>query len=915
MGYSSHQANSAGQIGIVMSGLSIGLVLGHPIGGLLYSRFGFRGPFVFTLIGAFIDLVSRLIIIEPKEARRWDINSTTEIRPESPKATPHPENGIVPPSSPEHEPQSEIGPVNNTGTIPFGPGQGAGVVGSKESVEKPLPLLQVMFKLSKSSRALVALVISFVYGFVYSSQEPAIPLHLQAIWGLTSQKVGIFLLTLSVPMLISSPITGWLTDKIGAEWVAAGSMILAIPWWGVITIKGSLALFGVSFALESFFTSGAISPLTAELAAVSRNIQGVGYAHVYAAFNVAFGIGTTIGPIVGGQMYDHLQKGCSFTGYTHMDSNGGNPYPSPPSTSNSPNIAEGQATTSESSISRRATISVVGEASQETHRHLQETSAALDAAYNRIRQVRRSLLHLTESLPETLSQLRLQGSEPESGHVADTFPLPPDLQRSPVNELGGARARAPWNRSRPSGQPSPATNSLSVATSHTNVAPSVSRAENRVFSSLRANRANRDAQGDDGSTILGRRVAARLVAAPTVGEAASATNQFMQDAGQIYERAYNSIVSVTRGYEEDLERVLRIARERRSNSTTVPSRSTLGRTSISAQVSSRSTTQLSPQQSSQSTQISHTPPGSTSSNYNWDLGTGNTPNNARQNTGPSERLSLLSNLSVQNFATSNMPSRPLIFDEPLSYVSSDTVDPISESRYHPTSDPDSASQGRTYVVHRRYNRNGEELVHNITVDWDDDDPMSWLMPSPNIARRHRNRFSSPRQNFELLRGSDPLPAIPFQPLSGESTTASSSAAPTQSTSSSEAPNSGDPAPRRRGWARLDLDGNEIPSDEEEEFERLRSDSRMRATRRAQALASIAQSAGITLPIPATPPPQEPTIYQSIKPPVVLRHDPSLSYPADFVNPLPMPISEMVDTGKTPKHKPLLLPRHAIMAGR
>lgn len=586
-----------------------------------------------------------------------------------------------------------------------------------------------------------------------------------------------------------------------------------------------------------------------------------------------------------------------------MDTNGSNPYPSPPFSSNSPNVAEVQVTTPDPSILRRTTIPVAGEASQETHRHLQETSAALDAAYNRIRQVRRSLLQLTESLPETFSQLRVQG-----------------FQHSP-SELGDTRTEALWSQGLSGSRSSAAPGSHSVAASERSTTPNIPWYQSQGSSSVQASQANRDAQGDDGSTILGRRVAARLVAAPTVGDATSATNQLLQDAGHIYERAYNSIVSVTRGYEGDLERVLRIVGERGTDSTTVPLQPTLSRTSTSAQMPSQGTSQLSPQRSSQRTppRFSHTPPGS-SLNHHWDLGPGSSP---QQNTVPSESLSLLSNFSVQNFptpltlSTSNMSSRPLIFDEPLSYVSPETVDPTPESRYHSTADSGSAFQGQNYVVQRRYNRNGEEVVHNITVDWDDDDPMSWLMPSPNISRRHRNRFSSPRQNLDLLRASDTHPTPPPQ-QPAETTPSFSSSTPSYPTSSSiisEASNSSNSAPRRRGWARLDLDGNEIPSDEEEEYERLRADSRRRATRRAQALASLAQTAGITLPVPATPPPQELTIYQNINPPVVLRHDPSLSYPADFVNPLPMPISEMVDSGKNTKRKPILLPRHAIIAGR
>ncbi|KAF9498196.1 hypothetical protein BDN71DRAFT_1429081 [Pleurotus eryngii] len=48
--------------------------------------------------------------------------------------------------------------------------------------------------------------------------------------------------------------------------------------------------------------------VTAELSAVSRGIRGVGFAHVYGAFNVAYGVGSTVGRIIGGQVYDHVKN-------------------------------------------------------------------------------------------------------------------------------------------------------------------------------------------------------------------------------------------------------------------------------------------------------------------------------------------------------------------------------------------------------------------------------------------------------------------------------------------------------------------------------------------------------------------------------------------------------------------------------
>lgn len=294
------------QLGLATCGVPLGLVLAPPVGGLLYTRFGFRGPFVLVLVASFLDLLSRLIVIEPKEAVKWGHNplvlsKSAKARAESTSATAQSsvsELGILPEGQQDSQPR---GDPEISG--------GEGLNGAKHQEIKPLSLVQVIVRLVKSSRALVGLLLSFVFGFVYSCQEPPLPLHLQSVWDLSSERVGILFLAFSLPMLFSSLISGWLTDIVGSEWIVTFSILLALPWWGLVTLQRSLVLFGTAFSLQSFFTAGALSPLTVELAAVARNIEGVGYAHVYAAFNVAYGTGTTVGPIVGGQMYDHIRRG------------------------------------------------------------------------------------------------------------------------------------------------------------------------------------------------------------------------------------------------------------------------------------------------------------------------------------------------------------------------------------------------------------------------------------------------------------------------------------------------------------------------------------------------------------------------------------------------------------------------------
>ncbi|KAJ7022040.1 MFS general substrate transporter [Mycena alexandri] len=277
---STPEQNVGRQLGLAMSGMAIGFLAGPPVGGALYTRFGYRGPFICGIILSLFDLIGRLLIIERKDALRWNIDPAAPIPPanggvDEEKSTDTPSPAPAQPSS---------SPVR-------------------------LSLVGVVARLLKSSRAIVVITTIFLYGILYSAQEPTLPLHLQDIWGLDSRKVGLVYLAGVVPTLFSAPLSGWYTDRQGVEWLCIICITLALPWWVVMVIQRSLALFITAYGLGSFFLSGLLSPVMAELAAVSRGIDGVGYGHVYGAFNLVYGIGTALGPVIGGQMYAHLKRG------------------------------------------------------------------------------------------------------------------------------------------------------------------------------------------------------------------------------------------------------------------------------------------------------------------------------------------------------------------------------------------------------------------------------------------------------------------------------------------------------------------------------------------------------------------------------------------------------------------------------
>lgn len=309
------------QLGIAMTGLSVGLLVGSPVGGALFTHFGFRAPFIFGEICAVVDLLLRLLIIERDVALKWgydpsDATGVMMMETANASSTPDIQLSSMPMAHVQESTDTETNEVEET-IVPDKsnlPNTRKLSITRKSIinsalVRRPTPLLSVIIKLSQSPRALVALTMSFVYGLVQSMQEPSLPLHLQSLWRFNSDQVGLAYLAAVVPALISSPLAGYYVDRVGSDYITCICLLLALPWWIVLTLRHSLALFLFALAAQCFFVSGVVAPVTTELASVSRKMAGVGYAHIYGAFNLAFGIGTAVGPVIGGQIYARAKHG------------------------------------------------------------------------------------------------------------------------------------------------------------------------------------------------------------------------------------------------------------------------------------------------------------------------------------------------------------------------------------------------------------------------------------------------------------------------------------------------------------------------------------------------------------------------------------------------------------------------------
>ncbi|WVW87013.1 hypothetical protein I302_109069 [Kwoniella bestiolae CBS 10118] len=272
------EKNVGRQIGFAYSGVSVGMTIAPPIGGALYQHMGWHAPFVFCIIALTLDLILRLLVIEQKDLRQWEETSHTTTGSEQTRS-----------EDEEQVRQAEVPP------------------GQLEGME--LSPWKVILTIGSSARGMTGFWVTFIYGLIIGIYEPSLTLRVQEVWNKESDFVGLVYLAAAAPTFFTGPIVGALADKYGAEFIMLPCLAFALPWLPLMILKKSLAGFIVLFALAEVALQCASGPAGLEVTIVARQTPGISEIHQFAAMNVAFAISTSIGAVVGGQMYDHLPSG------------------------------------------------------------------------------------------------------------------------------------------------------------------------------------------------------------------------------------------------------------------------------------------------------------------------------------------------------------------------------------------------------------------------------------------------------------------------------------------------------------------------------------------------------------------------------------------------------------------------------
>jgi len=178
-------------------------LVGPPVGGTLYDRFGWRAPFIFSIILVAIDLLMRLFIIEKHVALRWVKSGVVIKNFEAPGW-----NEGKSEEQQEKEQQEEMESETNSNDPSSSPTKPTHLP-STTTTEDPqvaskLPSHWLGFiSMLTDPRPLTSFILTFLNGFILGGLlDTAMTIHLSEIYGLSSLGAGLVFLGAVVPTFI-----------------------------------------------------------------------------------------------------------------------------------------------------------------------------------------------------------------------------------------------------------------------------------------------------------------------------------------------------------------------------------------------------------------------------------------------------------------------------------------------------------------------------------------------------------------------------------------------------------------------------------------------------------------------------------------------------------------------------------------
>lgn len=289
-------------MGYMAAATSIGSLAGPLLGGVVYANAGYYAVFSmgFSIIG--LDIFLRLMMVEKSLAQQW-----------SPPTESSPSIHSLHSLSGRDASGEEIRPV---------PANIEPIESEKTSV-KPLPGwtqgMPPLVTLLRVPRVLVAMFGCFVESASLASFDSVLPLYVKDTFHWTSSGAGLIFISLVIPALFS-PVFGSISDKFGSRSITTIGLSGAVPFWVLLRLVthdsiGQKVLLAALLVFIGFCISLVMAPLMADIDHAvaleekkrpgSMGKRGAA-AQGFGLFNLAYALGTLIGPLWAGFV---VQKG------------------------------------------------------------------------------------------------------------------------------------------------------------------------------------------------------------------------------------------------------------------------------------------------------------------------------------------------------------------------------------------------------------------------------------------------------------------------------------------------------------------------------------------------------------------------------------------------------------------------------
>lgn len=284
-------------IGSIFSFISVGNLVAPLLGGVLYKKAGYAGVFGIGFAVLAIDFIMRLLVIEKKVARRYNITSQEDSN-ESDASHPNDEEAA------NDEEQPLLGSKAEDDYYVISKDQPA--------IVRKVPILPCL----KNPRLIAALVVAFVQALLLGAFDATIPTIGQEYFNFDSLKAGTLFLPLGVFDFLLGPVFGWVVDKYGTKVAAVGGYTFLVPCLVLLRLphaggKDQIILFAALLALCGVGLAAIGAPSIVEAGTIVQKYYDVNpdffgengpFASLYAMSSVAFCAGLAIGPEIAGEL-------------------------------------------------------------------------------------------------------------------------------------------------------------------------------------------------------------------------------------------------------------------------------------------------------------------------------------------------------------------------------------------------------------------------------------------------------------------------------------------------------------------------------------------------------------------------------------------------------------------------------------